>query len=424
LTRARIARRASAATADLAATAGAGLAPLIAGLALSAACGGAGGPGAPPEDSATLLRSDLERAGERVYRQERCDRCHTLRDAPPPAGTPAALPGGPPPGGWRGRIGPDLGLEGHRRSDDWHLAHLYAPAVVVRGSRMPASRHLFRPAAPRPEPTADARALVAYLQALGRARRDIWAEWRRAEPEVPAAPPVTGSLRERGRVLYADYCAACHGSDGGGQGAAAGLLDLPPRDLAAGRYRFKSTPGAEPPRDADLYRRITLGGGTGSAMPGFHFLPPADRWALVLRLREFSGALRGRPFGEGGGHAGGRSAAPDPGPPAGAARGGAAARGARIWGALGCAACHGGGGEGSSRAAGGAGETGGFRARPGDLRHACDHRGGASRAALARAVRHGLGEAMPAYDGALPGDGALDDLLAHLESLGADGAAP
>jgi mono/diheme cytochrome c family protein len=396
------------------AAAGAALAPVLAGLVLSTACAGADPAGAPARPPATRLRTDLERAGEQVYRRERCGRCHTRLESPPPAGKPPALPGGPPAGGWRGRIGPDLGLEGHRRSDDWHYAHLYAPGALVRGSRMPPSRHLFRRAGGGlPEPGEEARALVAYLQALGRAERDIWAEWRRREPPIPAPPRVTGSLGERGRALYAEHCAACHGRDGDGRGEAAALLRLPPRDFAAGRYRFKSTPGDEPPRDADLYRTITLGGGTGSAMPGYHFLPPADRWALVLRLREFAGASREGSFGAGGGDAAGQAAPAPAGP--GRAAGAAAARGERAWERLGCGACHGAAGRGGAAAI-----------PPGDLRHACGYRGGASRAAVERAVRHGLGGGMPAYGESLPDRRTLDDLVAYLASLdaGGPGAAP
>jgi mono/diheme cytochrome c family protein len=348
--------------------------------------------------AATLLRTDAERAGERVYRRERCDRCHTLAETPPPAGGPLPAPGAPSASVWSGRAGPDLGLEGHRRSDDWHFAHLYAPGVLVRGSRMPAYRHLFRSSGGRPEPNADGRALVAYLQALGRADRDVWAERRRQEPEIPPPPPRSAGLLAEGSALYAVHCEACHGAGGDGAGAAAPFLAPPPRDFTTGRYVFQSTPAGAPPRDADLYRFSVLGGGTGSAMPGFGFLSPRELWALVLRVKEFSPALRATDLGPGGaaGQAFGRAPA------------GGAEQGRVLWERLGCASCHA-GGEGGDPGAG-------------DLRHACAFRGGASPQAIVRRVLLGAGDRMPAFAEALPGPRAADDLADYLESIDPAGA--
>lgn len=86
------------------------------------------------------------------------------------------------------RIGPDLSNVGARLPDaQWHLKHLYHPRTTVEGSTMPAYQFLFkvRPVgeAPSPQalkldsefapvagyevvPTAEALALVAYLQSL------------------------------------------------------------------------------------------------------------------------------------------------------------------------------------------------------------------------------------------------------------------
>lgn len=86
------------------------------------------------------------------------------------------------------RIGPDLSNVGARLpKQDWHLKHLYHPRTTVEGSTMPAYRYLFkvRPIGDQPSPnalqlegdvapppghevvpTAEALALVAYLQSL------------------------------------------------------------------------------------------------------------------------------------------------------------------------------------------------------------------------------------------------------------------
>ena len=356
-------------------------------------------------DPSIRFVSARERNGLRIYRRENCGRCHTLFDAPPSSGT--VVPPAPFEPGFISRTGPDLAMEGHLHSDDWQLAHLYAPSAVVRGSRMPASRHLFtRSVSGPPVPSSDAIDLVAFLQALGRGRRDVWAEFRMTEPEIPAPPPVDAHLHDRGRALYRRHCASCHGEKGDGRGEAADLLDTPPRDLRAGLYRFKSRPFVQAPEDADLLRIITLGTGTGSAMPSFAGLPAIDRWALVLAVKGFAPSLRGRGLkgtgavddpdrpsaGAGDPHAAVDPAAPDP-----------MTTGRELWEALGCRTCH----DPSPREGrdlerirgqGGAGEI----RHPGSLLHACDLRGGASVAALTRAFVAGVGLAMPSFGDALP----------------------
>jgi mono/diheme cytochrome c family protein len=392
-------------------------------LALLAACAPRGGetPVVPASGGETVLAGELEKAGETIYRRENCARCHTLYDSPRGA-APEDLPGAPPAAGWGSRAGPDLGLEGHRRSDDWHYAHMYAPAILIRESRMPPSRHLFSRGSDRPVPTTEAVQLVAYLQALGRGRRDVWAEWRSREPEIPAPPAADGALLDRGRTLYAEHCSSCHGSGGDGRGEAAALLAFPVRDFRAAHYRFKSTAGSDSPTDADLFRIITLGTGTGSAMPGFYWLPARDRWSLVLRIKEFSPRLRGRALEPPRGiAASGR----------GAVTGSEAARmapaGARIWDHLGCASCHGGAGQGLRPDEGsGAWSDPAGVAIPwtSDLRHACGIRGGASATAIERAVVLGVGTAMPAYGEALGDDETRRALVAFLQSLRAERSPP
>jgi mono/diheme cytochrome c family protein len=382
---------------------------------------------APPVRTLT----EDERAGEAVYARENCARCHTLLDAAPDEG-PVELPAATPPSVLDSRVGPDLGLEGHRRSDDWHYAHLYAPDFLVPGSRMPASRHLFRTGpGGRPEPDEDARLLVAWLQSLGRGRRDVWAEARSREPEIPIPDRRPDAERlALGRRLYPVHCASCHGTGGDGRGPAAALLLRPPRDFVRGAYRFRSTAGEKPPADADLFRSITLGTGTGAAMPSFAHLPADDRWALVRRLREFAPPLAGRPLdeeaiaaassrrvaardaGEAAPEAGTRGSAPNGDPVAG---------GKALYAELGCAACH--GAEAEGRAAPLSGEPwrdeeGRALAGSGDLRHPCGLRGGASAEAIDRALRSGVGEVMPSFASSLEGrPDAARTLAAWLASL-------
>ncbi|HUD70961.1 MAG TPA: cbb3-type cytochrome c oxidase subunit II, partial [Dongiaceae bacterium] len=125
----------------------------------------------PEVRAAAGAPDEAARRGEAIYRREHCDRCHTTFEAPPADG-PFDLPRARPPAPDDSRVGPDLGREGHRHADDWHYAHLYAPDILVPGSRMPASRHLFETTAEgAPRPTEEARQLVGWLQRLGRERR-------------------------------------------------------------------------------------------------------------------------------------------------------------------------------------------------------------------------------------------------------------
>jgi cbb3-type cytochrome oxidase cytochrome c subunit len=105
------------------------------------------------------------------------------------------------------RIGPDLANVGMRQPDvNWHLRHLYAPALVVNGSSMPSYRFMFEKrrieGAPSPDalalppemapepryeivPRAEAKALVAYLTSL-----QAGAPLYHAPLTVPAPPPA------------------------------------------------------------------------------------------------------------------------------------------------------------------------------------------------------------------------------------------
>jgi cbb3-type cytochrome c oxidase subunit II len=65
------------------------------------------------------------------------------------------------------RVGPDLSREAGKRSNDWHYAHLYKPTNVVPQSVMPQYPWYFEIKDGVPVPTAEGKAIVAYLQWLG-----------------------------------------------------------------------------------------------------------------------------------------------------------------------------------------------------------------------------------------------------------------
>jgi len=84
----------------------------------------------------------------------------------------------------------------------------------------------------------------------------------------------------RGRALYAENCAACHGAQGKGDGPAAKGLDPAPSNFHdAARMSERSLYG--------LYNVITLGV-SGTAMAPFARLSEEDRWALALEVGRMS----------------------------------------------------------------------------------------------------------------------------------------
>jgi mono/diheme cytochrome c family protein len=76
---------------------------------------------------------------------------------------------------------------------------------------------------------------------------------------------IPAELLERGRLVYVEYCRACHGEHGDGRGPSAAGLRPPPRDFRTGSFKFGSVPAGELPSDDDL-KRIIRGGLRGTAM--------------------------------------------------------------------------------------------------------------------------------------------------------------
>jgi len=73
-----------------------------------------------------------------------------------------------------------------------------------------------------------------------------------------------------GARVFRDNCAVCHGATGDGQGMAAHHFKSPPRDLARGRFKFRSTASGQIPTDADLVRTIVRGIPSTGMVPQDH----------------------------------------------------------------------------------------------------------------------------------------------------------
>jgi cytochrome c oxidase cbb3-type subunit I/II len=94
--------------------------------------------------------------------------------------------------------------------------------------------------------------------------------------------------QHRGRRLYRQACAPCHGVRGDGQGPAARALEPKPHDFTTGLYKFRTTPFNAMPTDADLLRTISEGI-PGTAMPAWkRLLSEQQRLALVQYIKTFA----------------------------------------------------------------------------------------------------------------------------------------
>jgi cytochrome c oxidase cbb3-type subunit 2 len=212
-----------------------------------------------PRLAALRAFTPLELAGRDIYQREGCMGCHTQTVRP--LASEVARYGDYSKAGefaydhpflWGSkRTGPDLAREGGLRPDGWHLQHYANPQSLFPRSNMPSyaflrgrpldpeavAGHLNALAMVHPELKADPAvvrtelagkdeldALVAYTQQLGHAvqrRQGVAAD---LEAENPLAHDTAAVVK--GKKLYAENCAVCHGDEAQGQeGVAPSLID-------------------------------------------------------------------------------------------------------------------------------------------------------------------------------------------------------
>jgi high-affinity iron transporter len=115
-------------------------------------------------------------------------------------------------------------------------------------------------------------ALKSPAPAIAKAARSLAADLLTAYP-VPLAPAAAPDL-QRGKMLYAQHCAGCHGSTGDGKGAQSEGLDPSP-------IAFTEKARARERSIFALYQVIEQGL-DGTSMASFSDLPAQDRWALAF----------------------------------------------------------------------------------------------------------------------------------------------
>ena len=93
---------------------------------------------------------------------------------------------------------------------------------------------------------------------------------------------------ERGRNIYFDACASCHGIRGDGKGPAAQGFDPAPRNFRRGSYKFRTTVSGALPLDKDLERTVREGI-PGTEMPRWkNVLSKHDIRTVVQYIKTFS----------------------------------------------------------------------------------------------------------------------------------------
>ena len=76
---------------------------------------------------------------------------------------------------------------------------------------------------------------------------------------------VTAETLNKGKLIYTEYCMACHGVKGEGNGVAAKGMQVPPRNLTQGIYKFGKVTSGDLPHDKH-FRDILVNGLNGTAM--------------------------------------------------------------------------------------------------------------------------------------------------------------
>lgn len=112
--------------------------------------------------------------------------------------------------------------------------------------------------------------LLTPILARGGQVRERDPAWVAPAVEASKVNPLGGRADAvaGGRKVFHQRCATCHGEDGRGGTKAPDLI----------------RPDAQAQTDGALFWKIS-GGDSHRGMPGFSFLPEAQRWQLVLHLR-------------------------------------------------------------------------------------------------------------------------------------------
>lgn len=193
---------------------------------------------------------------------------------------------------------------------------------------------------------------------------------------------------EKGRSVYEQNCAICHGTLGDGRGMTQMMLRMKPRDLRQGIFKFRSTPTGSLPTDEDLFRTVTQGL-RGTGMVAQNHLSEAERRAVIHYTKTFSERFQNQ-----------KPQAPIPVPEPPPQTPELIIKGRGVYQEAGCFTCHGSEGRGDGASAQGLRDHWGYSIQPPDLTRPLKR--GSSAEAIYRTLVTGLdGTPMPSYRDAL-----------------------
>lgn len=160
--------------------------------------------------------------------------------------------------------------------------------------------------AQEPRETSPRAFLAVAATTLWLAAAAAWGQDAATKASVDAVQTAVDNLArkaqlERGRAVYADACAPCHGIRGDGAGPAAKGFDPAPRNFRRGVYKFRTTVSGALPLDEDLEHTVREGL-AGTEMPRWkNVLSESDIKAVVQYIKSFSPSFddpKARPKGK------------------------------------------------------------------------------------------------------------------------------
>lgn len=207
-----------------------------------------------------------------------------------------------------------------------------------------------------------------------------------------------------GQEVYQVNCAVCHGVGGDGNGPAASMFRIRPRDFRPGIFKFRSTPSGSLPTDDDLLRIVSQGL-RWTGMIARSDLGESNGRAVIQYVK----TLSTRFVNEKPGKLIGVPSAPAKAPER-------LEEGSRLYKEVGCDDCHGEQGRGDGPSAGGLKDDWGWKIWPSDLTWRPLKRGSDTRGLYLTLVTGLSGTPMPSYASSLNSQ-QIWSLVYYLEEL-------